>query len=84
MKIINRDKYIDKILPFLDKPVIKVLTGMRRSGKSSILLKIIDHISAKNKKVFFVNKESLARDHIKDYKDFLLEMLLFSINLYCM
>ena len=69
MKIINRDKYIDKILPFIGKPVLKVLTGMRRVGKSSILLKIIESLSEKNKKILFVNKESLTRDHIKDYKD---------------
>ncbi|MEL3906826.1 MAG: ATP-binding protein [Treponema sp.] len=37
MDYITRPRYIEKIHPFLDKPVIKVLTGMRRVGKSTIL-----------------------------------------------
>lgn len=35
--MVKRDLYLDKIRPFIDKPLVKVLTGMRRSGKSSIL-----------------------------------------------
>ena len=44
MSYINRVKYIDKIKQFLDKPIIKVITGMRRVGKSSILIIIKDEI----------------------------------------
>lgn len=35
--IIPRDNYLDLLSDFLDKPQIKILTGIRRSGKSSIL-----------------------------------------------
>jgi hypothetical protein len=35
--MIPRDIYIQKIRPFVDKDLIKVLTGVRRSGKSSLL-----------------------------------------------
>lgn len=35
--MIRRDLYLNSILPFIDKPVIKVITGIRRSGKSEIL-----------------------------------------------
>lgn len=38
--MIKREIYIKKIKPFIDKDIIKVLTGIRRSGKS-IMLKLI-------------------------------------------
>lgn len=38
--MILRKKYIDKIRPFIDKDLIKVLTGVRRSGKSVMLEQI--------------------------------------------
>lgn len=37
MDYILRPKYINKIKPFIDKPVVNILTGMRRVGKSTIL-----------------------------------------------
>lgn len=44
MDYIIREKYISKIKPFISKPVIKILTGMRRVGKSSLLHIIKDEI----------------------------------------
>ena len=38
--MIKREIYIKKIKPFIDKDIVKVLTGIRRSGKS-IMLKLI-------------------------------------------
>ena len=35
--MIYRAKYMDKILPFAGTPFVKILTGVRRSGKSTIL-----------------------------------------------
>jgi hypothetical protein len=35
--VVKRDLYLDKIRPFIDKPLVKVLTGIRRCGKSTIL-----------------------------------------------
>ena len=41
MDFVERKEYIDKIKPFINKPVIEVITGMRRVGKSTLeLLKI--------------------------------------------
>ncbi len=42
--IISRDLYIEKIVPFLDKDIIKVLIGVRRSGKSVLLELIKKHL----------------------------------------
>ena len=36
-KIIERREYIDKLLSYRDKDIIKVVTGLRRSGKSTLL-----------------------------------------------
>ena len=44
MNYIIREKYISKIKPFINKPVLKILTGMRRVGKSSLLHIIKDEI----------------------------------------
>ena len=44
MQNIIRPKYIKQIAQFVDKPVIKVLTGMRRVGKSTLLTMIKDEI----------------------------------------
>ena len=37
MSYILRKKYLNKIKPFIDKPIVKVITGMRRVGKSTLL-----------------------------------------------
>jgi predicted AAA+ superfamily ATPase len=34
---VDRPLYLDRIKPFMDAPVVKVLTGLRRSGKSRLL-----------------------------------------------
>ena len=44
LMIIQRKDYIDKINPFINKHIIKVLIGTRRSGKSTILKQIIDSL----------------------------------------
>ena len=44
MDYIIREKYISKIKPFINKHVLKILTGMRRAGKSSLLHIIKDEI----------------------------------------
>lgn len=39
--MIERPLYLDKIMPFVDTPFVKTLTGVRRCGKSTILKMII-------------------------------------------
>ena len=41
-----REKYLSKIRPFYDQDLIKVIMGVRRCGKSVILLQIIDELKA--------------------------------------
>ena len=72
-KYIKRKRYLDRIKPFIDKSLIKVIIGQRRVGKSYLLLQIIDHIKKKHKNVdiIFVNKELNEFDNIKDHQDLL-------------
>ena len=42
--MIIREKYLSKIRPFYDQDLIKVIIGIRRSGKSVLLLQIIDEL----------------------------------------
>ena len=59
--LINRDKYIEKIKSHIKTPVIKVIIGMRRTGKSSFLKMLqnllIDEFSQKGN-IIFIDKES--------------------------
>ncbi|MDP8101926.1 ATP-binding protein [Phocoenobacter atlanticus] len=68
MKYVVRPKYTKKIEKFVDKPVIKVLTGMRRVGKSTILTIIKNEILATipTEQKIYINFESLEFLHIND------------------
>jgi len=70
--MILRDKYIEKIKDYINKPVIKVITGMRRVGKSYFIRQIIDHLKKEGineKQILYINKELLDFDFIDDYTD---------------
>jgi len=72
-KIIKRNKYIKELKSYLDSQVIKVLTWMRRVWKSFILKLLIQELVndgfVNEKNIFYVNKEDLEFDCIKDYND---------------
>ena len=59
MKYIKRDIYIERIRPYIGKPIIKVLTGQRRIGKSYIMLQLCDEVKALDDKanVIYINCE---------------------------
>ena len=48
MKLINRDAYMDKLASAMGTPDIKVITGIRRCGKSKLLEAFADHIRESN------------------------------------
>lgn len=70
--MIIREKYLSKIRPFYNVDLIKVITGIRRSGKSVILTQIIDEL--KNNKIdenqiIYINFESKEYSFIKNDDD---------------
>ena len=46
--MVIRERYLKLIRPFYDQELIKILTGIRRSGKSVILKQIIDELKEDN------------------------------------
>lgn len=57
--MILRSHYIDRIRPFFESDLIKVITGIRRCGKSVILSQIADEFRSAGKAVFSLNFETL-------------------------
>lgn len=53
--MIYRPLYVDKIMKYVDTPFVKILTGIRRSGKSTILKMIIEKL---------VNERNISQDRI--------------------
>jgi predicted AAA+ superfamily ATPase len=47
-KLISRDKYLEALIPYKDKQIIKVVTGIRRCGKSTLLFNIFTDWLKKN------------------------------------
>ncbi len=66
--IIERPIYMDQIRPYIGQPVIKVLTGQRRVGKSFILKAIANEIREKDPSANFItiNLEDFAFSHVTD------------------
>lgn len=63
-----RSHYIERILRFKDKPIIKVITGLRRCGKSTILEQFMNHIvtlGTNQKRLIYINMELLKFSHIQ-------------------
>lgn len=71
--MIKRNLYLDKIRGFYDEvSLIKIIYGLRRSGKSIILTQIIDELEEKgidDDHIIYMNFESLDYSDIKDAKD---------------
>jgi len=70
--MIKRDLYLDKIRPLIGKDIIKVLTGIRRCGKSSILHLIIEELiesGVSEDNIILINFESAKYSEIESYKE---------------
>ncbi len=69
----ERKTYLDKISKYIDNKLIKVLVGQRRSGKSYILRQIIFYLINSKKinpaNIFYINKEYLGFDEIRNAVD---------------
>lgn len=67
--MIVRQAYLNQIIPLIDKNIIKVLTGVRRSGKTVLLSQIQDYILAKGvsrERVINISFESKRNEKYKD------------------
>lgn len=66
--MIIREKYMNQIRNYIDTPVIKVITGMRRSGKSALLELTRDELKKSgisDNNIIYINFESLRYAELK-------------------
>ena len=68
MKLIKRN-YLDTLIEVMGTPDIKVITGVRRSGKSKLLELFKEYIknNVKNYNIIDINYNSLDFEYLKEY-----------------
>ncbi len=66
MKI--RKHYLEKLIKYLDTEFIKVITGVRRSGKSFLLSMLHEYLLGENKQVLYLNFEHPDTFEFQDSK----------------
>ncbi len=70
--MIKREKYLKKIRGFYNQDLIKVITGIRRSGKSTLLRQIIEELQENGiskERIIYINFEDIDMSFIKNDKD---------------
>ena len=69
MKTITRAKYLDRIIELNGTPDIKIITGIRRSGKSKLMQAYIEYLKShfENINIIFIDFMDLAYEEIKEY-----------------
>ena len=67
----KRKGYIDRIKPFMQKSVAKVLTGQRRVGKSFLLYQLIEEILGEepDANIIYINLEDFAFSSLQTAED---------------
>ena len=68
----NREIYLNQLIQFRDKKLIKVITGLRRSGKSTLLSLFENHLitsGVDKKQIIRMNFESFEFNEITSYKE---------------
>lgn len=69
--MVRRKEYLEKLIGWKDDDVIKVVTGIRRCGKSTLLMQYQDYLKSigiKENQIIAVNFEELEYEELCDYK----------------
>ena len=69
---LKRETYLEQIRPYFESDIIKVITGVRRAGKSILLDTIKDELKENGvdeKHIIYINFEDLDYDYIVDASD---------------
>lgn len=69
MKIITRNEYLNRMIELNGTPDIKIITGIRRSGKSKLMQAYIDYLKkqSENINIIFIDFMDLAFEEIREY-----------------
>lgn len=69
--MVQRKEYLEKLIEWKDDDVIKVVTGIRRCGKSTLLIQYQDYLKSigiEENQIIAVNFEELEYEELCDYK----------------
>lgn len=69
--MIKRDEYLDKLIDFKDNHIIKVVTGIRRCGKSTLLKQFEEYLldnGVDKDHIVFLNLDDIDNEELLDYK----------------
>lgn len=69
--MVQRKEYLEKLIEWKDDDVIKVVTGIRRCGKSTLLMQYQDYLKSigiEKNQIIAVNFEELEYEELCDYK----------------
>jgi len=81
--MIKREIYLNRIRPFYNDDLIKVITGVRRSGKSFLMNQIVDELlesNVKKEQIIFIDLDSKAYKGLKTGNQLEREIDRFHIN----
>lgn len=69
MKLIERTDYLQRLIDLKDTPDIKIITGIRRSGKSKLMESYIDYLKENdsNANVIFIDFFNIKFEKLKEY-----------------
>lgn len=71
ISMVQRKEYLEKLIEWKDDDVIKVVTGIRRCGKSTLLMQYQDYLKSigiEENQIIAVNFEELEYEELCDYK----------------
>lgn len=78
-KMVKREYFMEKLIRLRDKDIIKVVTGVRRCGKTTLLLQFQDYLLSNDvelDQIIYINFDDIRYKHLKDYEklnDYILE-----------
>ena len=70
-KLIPRPQFLENLIRFREVDVIKVVTGVRRCGKSTLFTLYIEHLKSSGvdeAQIIHINLEDIEMEHLRDYK----------------
>ena len=71
IRVVERKEYLEQLIQWKDEQVIKVVTGIRRCGKSTLLLQYQEWLKASgvsDEQIVTINFEELEYEELQDYK----------------
>ena len=71
IRVVERKEYLEHLIQWKDEQVIKVVTGIRRCGKSTLLLQYQEWLKASgvsDEQIVTINFEELEYEELQDYK----------------